>query len=118
LFDPMSRGCFACQEMGTFLRKRDTAYGTLIDSCTRKDDPPDSATYIAHVMTLGGPALPAGVVSRIVRINPLVSLVTKPLCNIDMDAVVRTEVNAISAYADLRLGGNAPNERTRAARSR
>ena len=91
------------------------------------DDPPDSASYIAHIITLAGPALPTGVVSRIVRMSPLVSPVmnaagqwTPPggmtaaafqaLCNIDMDAVAQTEVNAISSYADLWLNGNAPNQ--------
>ncbi len=85
------------------------------------DDPPDSASFIAHVMTRGG-----GARSRVVRMNPLVSPVLQggtlvapgamtaaafqALTNIDMDAILPAEVTAIAAYADLWLGGKAPNQ--------
>jgi hypothetical protein len=37
------------------------------------DDPPDAATFIAHVITGGNPNLDPHIVSRIVRMNPSVS---------------------------------------------
>jgi uncharacterized protein len=91
------------------------------------DDPPDIATFLAHVMTGSGIGLgkpPAD--SRIVRMNPLVSPVKNAqawcapgsmtteqftyLANLDMDAVEQQQVDAISNYADFWLRGAAPNE--------
>lgn len=92
------------------------------------DDPPDIATFHAHVMTGGGARLnkpPAD--SRIVRMNPLISPVKdangqwkaagpmtpaqfKSLANLDMDAVKQSQVDAISSYADLWLQNVAPNQ--------
>jgi hypothetical protein len=84
------------------------------------DDPPDIATYLAHVMTGSGIGLnkpPAD--SRIVRMNPLISPVKTPngwsapgsmtaaqftyLAKLDMDAVEQPQVDAISRYSDLWL---------------
>lgn len=91
------------------------------------DDPPDIATYLAHVMTGGGVGLsrPPGD-SRIVRLNPLVSPVKNAgtwsapgslsaaqftyLANLDMDAVQQSQVDAISKYADLWVQSVAPNQ--------
>ncbi|MEA1673761.1 patatin-like phospholipase family protein [Nitrospirillum sp. BR 11163] len=88
------------------------------------DDPPDAATFIAHVMTGGGADLPNGQVSRIVRMNPLISPVpaTDPgpwgppqglspaqfqaLVKMDMDAVEQGEVDAIKHLAELWLAGS------------
>ncbi len=91
------------------------------------DDPPDIATYLAHLMTGSGMGLnrpPAD--SRIVRLNPLISPVMQAgvwsapgsmsaaqftyLANLDMDAVQQAQVDAISSYADLWLQGVAPNQ--------
>jgi uncharacterized protein len=91
------------------------------------DDPPDIATFIAHVMTGGGKELakpPAD--SRIVRMNPLISPVKKGgvwsapdsmsaaqftyLAKLDMDAVEQPQVDAITKYADLWLQDMAPNQ--------
>ncbi len=91
------------------------------------DDPPDVATFLAHVMTGSGVGLarpPAD--SRIVRMNPLISPVKNAgtwsapgsmsaaqftyLANLDMDAVAQTQVDAISRYADLWVQGVAPNQ--------
>ena len=91
------------------------------------DDPPDIATFLAHVMTGGGIGLnkpPAD--SRIIRMNPLISPVKKSgawyapgsmtaaqfkyLANLDMDAVEQAQVDAISKYADLWVQGLAPNQ--------
>jgi hypothetical protein len=90
------------------------------------DDPPDSASFIAHVMTAGATAPPAGAVSRIVRMNPVIAPVDaggqwqapggmtvaqfQYLCGIGIDALLPNEVNAIAAYAQLWLGGQAPNQ--------
>jgi hypothetical protein len=94
------------------------------------DDPPDIATFLAHVMTGSGKGLnnpPAD--SRVVRMNPLISPVKNGdvwsapgslsaaqfsyLANLDMDAVEQAEVDAISRYADLWLQGQAPNQPVR-----
>jgi hypothetical protein len=90
------------------------------------DDPPDSASFIAHAMTLADGKFAAPAVSRIVRASPLVAPVSQGgslhapgsmtpaqfqyLCNIGMDAVQQAEVTAIAAYADLWLAGTAPNQ--------
>jgi hypothetical protein len=91
------------------------------------DDPPDIATFLAHVITGGGMGLnkpPAN--SRIVRLSPLISPVKDGstwrapgsmsaaqftyLAKLDMDAVEQSQVDAISKYADLWLQGVAPNQ--------
>jgi hypothetical protein len=91
------------------------------------DDPPDIATFLAHVMTGSGLGLnkpPAD--SRIIRMSPLISPVKNGsgwsapgamsaaqflyLSKLDMDAVEQSQVDAISAYADLWLQGVAPNQ--------
>ncbi len=93
------------------------------------DDPPDAATYLAHVMTGGGIGLnkpPAD--SRIVRMSPLISPVKTAgskawsapapmtdaqfnfLKNLDMDAIEPDQVKAISDYTDLWLRDIAPNQ--------
>lgn len=91
------------------------------------DDPPDIATFLAHVMTGSGLGLnkpPAD--SRVVRMNPLISPVMKAvawsapgsmsaaqftyLAKLDMDAVQQAEVNAISNYGDLWVQSVAPNQ--------
>jgi hypothetical protein len=95
------------------------------------DDPPDIATFLAHVVTGSGIGLGLPTVdSRIVRMSPLVSPVKKTvngtdawtapgsmaaaqfkyLANLDMDAVEQAQVDAISQYADLWLQGIAPNQ--------
>jgi hypothetical protein len=91
------------------------------------DDPPDVATFLAHVMTGSGIGLnkpPAD--SRIIRMNPLISPVKNAgawcapgtmsaaqftyLAKLDMDAVEQAQVDAISKYADLWAQGVAPNQ--------
>ena len=91
------------------------------------DDPPDAATYMAHLMTCSGIDLdrpPAD--SRVVRMNPLISPVKRKggweapgamteeqftyLKNLDIDAIVKEEVEAISDYAVLWLDDTAPNQ--------
>jgi hypothetical protein len=90
------------------------------------DDPPDSASFIAHVMTGGATSPPPGAPSRIVRMNPVIAPVLQAgqlqppggmtlaqfqyLCGIGIDALQPGEVNAIAAYADLWLAGRAPNQ--------
>lgn len=91
------------------------------------DDPPDSASFIAHAMTGGGDGVPPPAASRIVRMNPLISPVrdtdgnwTAPggmtedefsyLCNLDMDAVEPDQVAAIDQYATMWLTDRAPNQ--------
>jgi uncharacterized protein len=94
------------------------------------DDPPDIASFLAHVMTGGGNGVPATAQSRIVRMNPLVSPLGEPgkwrapgspavpmtaaqftyLVRLDMDAVEQPQVNAISSFADIWLGGYVTNQ--------
>ena len=77
------------------------------------DDPPDIASFLAHVMTDSGHGVSAPADSRIVRMNPLISPVrstsgswTAPgpmtaaqfiyLANLDMDAVEQPQVDTIT----------------------
>jgi uncharacterized protein len=91
------------------------------------DDPPDIATFLAHVMTGGKSGLASSVESRIVRMNPLISPVRDGpsnwkapgnmtaaqfmfLANLDLDAVQQHEVDSIAEYAALWLLDEAPNQ--------
>lgn len=91
------------------------------------DDPPDIATFLAHVMTGGSGGVAPSVASRVVRMNPLISPVkdtagnwTAPggmtaaqftyLAKLDMDAVDQHQVDAINEYAGLWLQSKAPNQ--------
>jgi hypothetical protein len=95
------------------------------------DDPPDIATFLAHVMTRSGIGLETQLAdSRIVRMSPLVSPVKKKvngtdvwtapgsmtvtqfknLVSLDFDAVEQSQVDEISKYADLWLKNEAPNQ--------
>jgi hypothetical protein len=91
------------------------------------DDPPDAATFIAHAMTGGNAGLQPPVVSRIVRMSPLVSPLPAAgdawmppagwsvaqflyLCNIDFDAVVQSGVAYIDDYCTFWLDDRAPNQ--------
>jgi len=95
------------------------------------DDPPDAATFIAHAITGGSSGLEKPVVSRVVRMSPLVSplLAAKGklvpprgwsvaqfqyLCTIDMDAVVQNDVTYVSDYCTTWLDDLAPNQPIRA----
>jgi hypothetical protein len=91
------------------------------------DDPPDVATFLAHVMTGSGidlNGLPAD--SRVIRMNPLISPVKNgetwsapggmdpndfsDLVNLGLDAVEQKDVDRIASYADLWLRDAAPNQ--------
>ena len=94
------------------------------------DDPPDIATFLAHVMTGGSAGVPAPAQSRIVRMNPLISPMGEPghwrapgppnepmtaaqfayLARLDADAVEQPQVDAIGAFADLWLNGTVTNQ--------
>jgi patatin-like phospholipase len=91
------------------------------------DDPPDVATFIAHVMTGSGQGLAASAAdSRIVRMNPLISPILingswgppssmacaqfQYLVNLDMDAVDQPQVDAIMKFATLWLNDQAMNQ--------
>jgi hypothetical protein len=92
------------------------------------DDPPDIASFLAHVMTGSGSGVPAPTQSRIVRMNPLVSpthdlsgtIWGAPsgmtaaqfsyLVNLDMDATDQPQVDAISEFADLWLANKVANQ--------
>jgi hypothetical protein len=95
------------------------------------DDPPDAATFVAHVMTGCGAGLdPTVSKSRVVRMNPLISPMRAPagssdpwrppgdmtaaqfkyLMNLDMDAVDQAQVSAIEHFADLWLEDQVHNQ--------
>ncbi|HEY5071748.1 MAG TPA: patatin-like phospholipase family protein [Caulobacteraceae bacterium] len=92
------------------------------------DDPPDVATFLAHVMTGGGAGVTAPAQSRIVRLNPLISPLWDPqagawkapgsmttaqfkyFANIDMDAIDPNQVAYITSYAASWLANLAPNQ--------
>jgi hypothetical protein len=94
------------------------------------DDPPDAASFLAHVFTGGKPTVPlttAKVDSRIVRLNPLIAPV-KPangdwqlptgldvdefgaLLKLDMDAVAQVDVDKIQHFAELWLQNSVSNQ--------
>lgn len=90
------------------------------------DDPPDIATFLAHVMTGCGRGVRLPADSRVVRMNPMIAPVRKAgrlsapgsmtrkefdfLKNLGLDAIKKPEVDAIASYADLWLKGLAPNQ--------
>ena len=97
--------------------------GKLAASIT--DDPPDIASFLAHVMT--GGAIQGPGTSRVVRMNPMVCPVPdgaggwkppggwsvdqlKHLASIDITALEHTDVEYISRYADFWLADQAPNQ--------
>jgi hypothetical protein len=95
------------------------------------DDPPDAATFIAHTITGGRVGVPDPAVSRIVRMNPLISPLNPDgsgnwippggmtaaqfqyLSNLDMDAVEQADVLAIAECAKLWLGNRVRNQSIR-----
>jgi hypothetical protein len=94
------------------------------------DDPPDAASFVAHVMAGGSPGLPAPADSRIVRMNPLVAPVRddggnwrlpdgldenafETLVNLAMDAVEQEQVQAIQNFASLWLQDKIGNQAIR-----
>jgi hypothetical protein len=91
------------------------------------DDPPDVATFLAHVMTGGGDDIKApNTASRIVRMNPMISPVRGPdgwrprgpldtqefidMINLPVDAIDQVEVDKITAYTKLWIAGSVPNQ--------
>lgn len=96
------------------------------------DDPPDFATFAAHVLTGGSAGLPPGVQSRVVRLNPLVSpapagrandgsaIWTAPqnwtaaqfeyLCGLPMDVISQADMAYIEDWCSLWIGGVAGNQ--------
>lgn len=90
------------------------------------DDPPDFATFAAHVLTGGGAGLPTGVQSRVVRLNPLVSPIATGtewsappgwtaaqfhyLCGLGMDAIAAADVAYIDDWCSLWIDGVARNQ--------
>ena len=91
------------------------------------DDPPDAASFLAHVLT-GGPAgLPAPADSRVVRMSPMIAPVRNgggnwglpkgldatefgALANLAMDAIKQDDVLAIQKLAKLWLEDSARNQ--------
>lgn len=98
------------------------------------DDPPDIATFLAHVMISTGnelrPHQENDVESRVVRMNPLFSPVKKSgewsppgdltldqlelLIGLNLDAIAKQEVDAVVHYAELWIKDKAPNQPIRA----
>jgi len=90
------------------------------------DDPPDMASFIAHVMLGANAGVKAPAQSRVVRMNPLISPIgeagswTSPegmtaaqfiyLSKLPMDAIEPVQVNAIAAFADLWLQNHVRNQ--------
>jgi uncharacterized protein len=91
------------------------------------DEPPDIATFLAHVMTGGKRDLPAGVESRIVRMNPLRSPIVADdrtagppgemseaqfahFLEVPMDVLDPDDFEYITTYADYWLDGLALNQ--------
>jgi predicted acylesterase/phospholipase RssA len=98
---------------------------TLAGSVT--DEPPDIASFLAHVMTGGGADVPKPADSRIVRMNPLISPIKnaagewappagfslaqfKYFSTLPMDAIEPAQIDYIVDYAMAWLNGSAPNQ--------
>jgi uncharacterized protein len=95
------------------------------------DDPPDSATFIAHTLTGGSTGLEAPTISRVVRMSPLISPLLAAdgtwapppgwslaqfqyLCGLGLDALAQTDVAYIDDYCTYWLTERAPNQPIRA----
>lgn len=91
------------------------------------DDPPDSASFLAHLMTGGPVGLPYPLRSRIVRMSPVVRPVrnarhewTAPgamdeatferLASYGIDAIKKNQIADLDDYATLWLSDTAPNQ--------
>jgi hypothetical protein len=90
------------------------------------DDPPDVATFLAHIMTGGDTNIAGSRASRIVRMNPKISPAGAPgawgppgkmtvqqfkdISTIAVDALEQKDVNKIAAYTELWLAGDVPNQ--------
>jgi uncharacterized protein len=91
------------------------------------DDPPDAASFLAHVLTGGPPGLPRPVNSRVVRMSPMISPVRngagkwtlppglderafRALATLAMDAVAQDQVEAIQNLASAWLRGAVRNQ--------
>jgi uncharacterized protein len=90
------------------------------------DDPPDADTFIAHAVTGGTAGLTHPVISRVVRLSPLITPVaadggwtTPPgwtpaqfehICGLGMDAVESADVAYIDNWCQLWLRDLAPNQ--------
>ena len=90
------------------------------------DDPPDVATFLAHVMTGGDTTIAGAPASRVVRMNPKISPVGAPgawgppgpmtieqfkdISTLAVDALEQKEVDKIAAYTELWLTGAVPNQ--------
>ena len=91
------------------------------------DDPPDAASFIAHAMTGADAGLQFPVVSRIVRMSPLVSPIVgaggalqppdgwslaqfRHLCNISLDVLTQIDITYIDDYCASWLADKAPNQ--------
>ncbi len=111
------------------------AHGGLLGDLAKlalaiNDDPPDAATFQAHVMTGGSHGVAAPAISRVVRMNPLISPIPDPANpgrwmppgsmtaaqfkylanNIHLDAIDPAQVAYISTYAEDWLQDLAPNQ--------
>jgi len=90
------------------------------------DDPPDVATFLAHVMTGGDTNIAGSPASRVVRMNPKISPVGAPgawgppgkmtdqqfkdISTLAVDALEQKDVDKIAAYTELWLKGEVPNQ--------
>jgi uncharacterized protein len=90
------------------------------------DDPPDVATFLAHVMTGGDTIIAGSPASRVVRMNPKISPAGSPgawappgpmtieqfkdISTLAVDALEQKDVDKIAAYTELWLKGDVPNQ--------
>lgn len=91
------------------------------------DDPPDAATFVAHAFTGGGAGVPAGVCSRVIRLNPLIAPFAdgnggwraplgmsaaefRELADIPMDALQQDEIVQIRNLGGMWIGGVMANQ--------
>ncbi|HEV2215495.1 MAG TPA: patatin-like phospholipase family protein [Terracidiphilus sp.] len=115
---------FAPLQQQGILHDLETLSGSILD------DPPDAASFLAHVMTGGAPELPLPVDSRVVRMNPMVAPVHDEsgvwalpqgmpeaefaaLTSLGMDAVEQEDVVKIERLAALWIADHVRNQPVR-----
>jgi uncharacterized protein len=114
-------GFYATPEKPGILSNIEKLAGAIVD------DPPDAASFVAHVLTGGKPPLAAPVNSRIVRMSPMISPVRdsagkwtlppglndqafRALATLAMDAVAQDQVLAIQNLASAWLRNTVGNQ--------
>ncbi len=119
--DALAEVFYAAQDDPGLLHDVEKLAGAIVD------DPPDAASFLAHVITGGPPGLPAPVDSHVVRMSPMISPVRNDAGNwvlppglderafqavaaLAMDAVAQDQVESIQNLAAAWIRGTVRNQ--------